>query len=88
MIDQDIYDRSYSTTNGNSRIILVRSVHKRVGGCSEVTHVTHAYREHNTRERISREASDTNASVSRLVGQDNEIHALLMHESTTFSIFT
>lgn len=49
--------------------------------------VTHAY--HGTmRERGPREASDTNASVSRLVGQDNEIHVLLMHESTTFSIFT
>lgn len=43
---------------------------------------------HDARERTEREASDTNASVSRLVGQDNEIHVLLMHESTTFSIFT
>lgn len=88
--------RSFRWTNGNSRTadrpardITVwgnRYIRERNARVPPGT-IRRERRAENGAER-EREASDTNASVSRLVGQDNEIHALLMHESTTFSIFT
>ena len=57
------------------------------GGLSRDSRHTILYEEW-VRDRVENEREsqgDTNASVSRLVGQDNEIHAvLLMHESRTF----